>query len=1305
TSTGTFQTANTGAAGKPASGDYVFIATGSGTYNGSITPLNNQHFIGQAASASLTTITGFSTPSGTSQLPATGGTAPVLGTTSAADCFTMGAAISAELRGFTIGTTNGFKIASTGFGTLTASELTLNGNGGALNLTNGTLNGTFLSITSGSSAAQGILLNNVGGSSTVSGTTTITSPSSNGIEISGSSGTKTFTGTTSVTKSANSTSGVNINGSTVAFGQLDITATGTVQALTLNGGSVSMTAGTISSVNNAAINASSTALGTSTLTSVSEVPTLTIAGACIGLASTTGSLTVNGGTLNANSSNPAVSVSGAGTFNFTYAGTINQTNSQQVVSVSGKTGGTITFSGPINANTNPTQGISLTNNTGATINFTGGMAISGGSNTAFTATGGGTVSATQNNTSIVNTLTTTTGTALNVTDTIGASGLTFRSISANGAAKGIILNNTGSGAFTVSGNGGLCDATHVTGTDCTGGTIQSASSRGIELTSAQNITLKNMYLKNDGTTAVAQSGATCNPDIGAGDNTACNAALYMNAVTSVSLDRMFLDGGSGTSKDNGINADAVNGFTMTNSEVRNFWANQKDAANIQNPSGTWNIGNTVASPMPVTFDNNREAHNWFITANAGTPNITFTNTTISNSPLSGTGNASGISALARSGSTVNLTADHCTFTSIVSNAVNWGVTAGGNLTAAFSNNTATQVDSIDMTATGNSSTINYTITGNTITTQATTGHSAINVGRGSVAPNGTNMTETGTVTNNNITVNSSTCSTCWGIQVSAEGASGHGATNVSNNTISGNVFNGIRVLANAGGQELNLKMQGNAMTTTQTPANTGYGIDIQSGGGGSDTNCLFLNFGDMSVGHTVPANKNNVNGSWTNGSANKISLAIFDNAHLNLLNYGGGTDAAAGTYVGASNVGGADAFHIGTNGFGSTQCGSPVPAPAIPDGVGRTAEMEYVPRANPLLGSAADIAYEPAVNILCDTGATSEFVATMHPIAVSTEQLPSLIAELLDKLTAGIEPTVEAQKATNGPAAAPIATAPITLPAGSSVTITYQLSVANGPYAAGLNSLSDAASITWTGTPAGSTNATGGTIALDARPSISVANTDSTTEAQPGTTITYAVSATNANIVNGQDATGVKLTETVPANTTFNLTASDAGWAVSGGNPGGCANGAAAGTTCTNTIGAVTANGTAVTKNFAVDVPGNLAATATSIGNTASVADDGANGTNQSANTSQTDTDLVRGLWEGTFGVDWFTPGNWANSKPPTGGNVAISTSAGQDPLVSASNDSIGKLFLNGKDLTIALGQTLTTSSVSLQANKVLGTG
>src|SRR5262249_5461800 len=77
--------------------------------------------------------------------------------------------------------------------------------------------------------------------------------------------------------------------------------------------------------------------------------------------------------------------------------------------------------------TNGGTGASLTgSNGGATFSFTG-VSISSGANPGFVATGGGTI----NVTGSTNTLATTTGTALNVSNTtIGASGLTFKSISA-----------------------------------------------------------------------------------------------------------------------------------------------------------------------------------------------------------------------------------------------------------------------------------------------------------------------------------------------------------------------------------------------------------------------------------------------------------------------------------------------------------------------------------------------------------------------------------------------------------------------------------------------------------------------------------------------------------------------------------------------------------------------------------------------------------------------------------------------------------------------------------------------------------
>ncbi len=166
----------------------------------------------------------------------------------------------------------------------------------------------------------------------------------------------------------------------------------------------------------------------------------------------------------------------------TYAGTIND-DIGQLVSVTNNTGDSKSFTGAItDGNDGDGNGVSLTNNTGTTITFSGGLVLSTGSNPAFTATGGGTINVCDENPcnpsltgTLVNTLATTTGIALNVANTtIGSNKLEFQSISANGAANGIILNNTGSiGGLTVSGNGGTCTAANTSG--CSGGTIQNTT--------------------------------------------------------------------------------------------------------------------------------------------------------------------------------------------------------------------------------------------------------------------------------------------------------------------------------------------------------------------------------------------------------------------------------------------------------------------------------------------------------------------------------------------------------------------------------------------------------------------------------------------------------------------------------------------------------------------------------------------------------------------------------------------------------------------------------------------------------------
>ena len=116
---------------------------------------------------------------------------------------------------------------------------------------------------------------------------------------------------------------------------------------------------------------------------------------------------------------------------------------------------------------------------------------------------------------------------------------------------------------------------------------------------------------------------------------------------------------------------------------------------------------------------------------------------------------------------------------------------------------------------------------------------------------------------------------------------------------------------------------------------------------------------------------------------------------------------------------------------------------------------------------------------------------------------------------------------------------------------------------------------------------------------LQITKSDGGVTVEPGDTITYTLAYTNAGT---GGATGVVLTETVPANTTFNPGASTAGWVcVPDGNVG---------STCTLAVGAVAGSGNG-SATFAVDVDNPVPAQTTEISNTACIGDDGSLGPDQ----------------------------------------------------------------------------------------------
>ena len=200
--------------------------------------------------------------------------------------------------------------------------------------------------------------------------------------------------------------------------------------------------------------------------------------------------------------------------------------------------------------------------------------------TALTATTSGTLTVTGS----ANTLSSSSinGTALNVSNvTIGASGLTFQSISVNFGIGGIVLNNTGSaGGLTVTG----------TGFANSGGTIQGTLGRGASFISANNIKLNEMNFTDTGTVDLDPD----NSGLSTGDNLSTNAAIHLETVTNVTLNDIDISGGA----EQGINGNTVANFTLADSSISNVGnAVGEDNIHFFNMSGTSAITNTVLTKL------------------------------------------------------------------------------------------------------------------------------------------------------------------------------------------------------------------------------------------------------------------------------------------------------------------------------------------------------------------------------------------------------------------------------------------------------------------------------------------------------------------------------------------------------------------------------------------------------------------------------------------------------------------------------------------------------------------------------------
>ena len=378
------------------------------------------------------------------------------------------------------------------------------------------------------------------------------------------------------------------------------------------------------------------------------------------------------------------------------------------------------------------------------------------------------------------------------------------SVSTTGGSSGINLSFTdGPGGFTVQGSGT---------TAASGGTITNTQ-QGAVFNTSSNITLKNMNFTNANT---LDGGAAANCD--GTTNINCKAAINLQTVTGATLDGLNLTQGV----ENGINIRTVSNLTVNNTTVQNFG----DAVN-EGPVRAINLTGTSAfTNSTFKFGFQRVAD---LTNNTGSLNLTINNSTFSDTQTSASG-AEGIILRSQLTSNVALTVTNSSFLRLRTVGINGQATG----TAVFSANiTGSTFDrglgigrAVDLSS-DNSSTMSFNINNNPL----------MNSNGGNV------ITVTGFTTsnfqgriNNNPNIQAGGASTSGsGIVVSAQNSS-NGIVEITGNTISNigvdigiSAFSRSRAVGGPPGGRLDATITNN--TVTANPAASAYAIATRAGGG------------------------------------------------------------------------------------------------------------------------------------------------------------------------------------------------------------------------------------------------------------------------------------------------------------------------------------------------------------------------------------------------------------------------------------------------------------------------------------------
>ncbi|MFL6285731.1 MAG: beta strand repeat-containing protein, partial [Pyrinomonadaceae bacterium] len=880
-------------------GDTIFLY--SGAHNGGYALLASQKLVGQGASDTLANISGLTVQTYSDALPATSGASPTITTTNVnAVPLPAGAGNAPLLRGFTVGNTGtGTKISGTTFGTLTVGnnttpDVTLNGTGKALDLTTGAFaaSSAFASVTTTSSATQGISLAGVTGT-VAFGSTTVSGATTQGILIGTTTAAINF-GNTSVTGGSDGVSFQNNSAGTRTFGTLGVSG-GTGSAflsgagggsVTVNGAATLTSAGDVvniaNSTNGSAVNFAGGATVTKTTTGGNAVnwsgtntgATLTFATLALTTSNGTGMNLAGGGTINVtNAAGSSISTTGIGAqvapaisatgvavgMNFT---TIATTNSGGTgMSLSSVTGSLST--GTTNMQ-NPTGiGISVAGSS-ATLGF-GTTTVNGAGSTSISLGGAGTgdsgaatfgaLSVTpdsgqrgilaQQNTGLITvasgTVTTTNNTAVEIRGTSSASrtplNIQLTTVNTTGgstAPNGIVLTDTSSsgapGGFRVLGTGGTCTSATPT---CTGGRITATTGADAGATPSDTATYGGIGVRMHNAASVVLTRMHI-------DNHP-NFAIRGIGVADFTLDTCVVDGDNGTSA-------SADDDTLQNGEDAIRFTDLTGAASISNGFVAGGFEDTIR-----------------VDTGTGSLNrLTITNSTIGGRTNNGTSMDDGLHVTSRNSATVNITVTGTTFTTGRGDVFQPRAVGTSNMDVVFRSNIVSNNHPAVVTGGGGSSftsttnspgVFSYEIACNKFFDNQNAAANAglrthmLSVFKG--APSTGQMN--GTIFNNTFGTTgvagsgSGPASDAMDVEVNGGGS---GTVLIKNNVIRHYDEAGIKLIANDGSSTMNATVIGN--TTLEPDANGGFGLYVEAGATATDSNTLNVRIGSA----TVAAEKN-----------------------------------------------------------------------------------------------------------------------------------------------------------------------------------------------------------------------------------------------------------------------------------------------------------------------------------------------------------------------------------------------------------------------------------------------------------------